>query len=211
MLTHKKLDETRRLLLLGGLGGVLSACVPLSNYTAADRVYRLAPQVNAAPNRARAHLYLPRVQLSPALDTPRITLFKQGLQQDFIVNSRWPDSLSIYLQAVMLDAFSRSGGFLSVSDQLLGNDSMYKVLLRMSAFHAEYPPFGQGQAVVVVGMEAILIRERDQRMLGQYRYDMRKQNIPVMTSRIVQALNQALSEGIASLITDMIEDLPVLY
>lgn len=145
------------------------------------------------------------------MDTPRITLVKQGLQQDFIANSRWPDSLAGYLQSVTLDTLSRSGGFLSVSDQLLGNDSMYKLLLRVSAFQAEYPPMGRGSAAVVVGMEAILVREQDQHMLGQYRYDIRKEHIPIMTGKIVEALNQALGEGLASLVADMEQDLPVLY
>lgn len=206
--------KRRRLrgIFFGLLVLMLTACaMPLSGYAPADRVYRLTPLVSAAPQRALAHLYLPGVQVSPALDTARITLVKPGYQQDFIANSRWPERLSVYMQSVMLDAFSRSGGFLSVSDQLLGNDNIHRLLLRVSAFHAEYPPAGQqGTATVVLGMEAILVREKDQRMLGQYRYDIRKEHIPVSIGRIVAAMNQALGEGVDLLVRDAGQDLPVL-
>lgn len=203
----------------GGLRGIffillltLTACtVPVGGYAPADRVYRLAPTVQAAPQRALASLYLPRVQVSPALDTPRIILTKPGYRQDFIANSRWPDNLSGYMQSVMLDALSRSNGFLAVSDQLVANEHLYRLLLRVSAFHAEYPPQGQqGQATVVLGLEAILVRESDQRMVGQYRYDLRKEHIPVTVGNIVAAMNQALGEGIDRLVVDMGQDLPVL-
>jgi hypothetical protein len=62
----------------------------------------------------------------------------------------------------------------------------------------------------VVGLEAILVREQDQRMLGQYRADIRKENTQISTSKIVEALNQALGEGMTALITDMANDLPIL-
>jgi ABC-type uncharacterized transport system auxiliary subunit len=197
------------------LSSVLLLCItacalPLSSHAPSEQVYRLAPQVGVMPQRALAHVYLPRLQVSPALDTSRITLVRPGFQQDFIANSRWPDSLGVYLHAVMLDALSRSEGFLSVSDQLLSNNEVYKLLLRVSAFHVEYPPSGQGRAAVVVGLEAILVREQDQRMLGQYRADIRKENTQISTSKIVEALNQALGEGMTALITDMATDLPIL-
>lgn len=190
---------------------LLAACsLPLKSGLPAEQVYRLAPQVRMVPQRSAAHVYVPKVDVSPELDTPRITLVKPGLQQDFIADSRWPDDLSDYLHAVMLDALSRSGGFQSVSDQLLGKERGYKLLLRVSAFQAEYPPQGKGSAAVVLGMESILVRVQDQRVLGQHRYDIRKENIPLRTGKVVEALNQALGEGIDSLVRDVGQDLPTL-
>jgi ABC-type uncharacterized transport system auxiliary subunit len=201
----------RYLILSSILLCFITACAfPLNSHVPTEQVYRLAPRVGVMPQRALAHLYLPRIQVSPALDTSRITLVRPGFQQDFIANSRWPDSLAIYLHSVMLDTLSHSEGFLSVSDQLLSNNEVYKLLLRVSAFHVEYPPSGQGRAAVVVGLEAILVREQDQRMIGQYRADIRKENTQVSTSKIVEALNQALGEGVTSLMTDMANDLPIL-
>lgn len=190
-----------------GLWVLLSACsAPLKSDLPVDQVYRLAPAVSTNIPGSNANLYLPTVAVSPALDSDRITLIKPGYQQDFIANSRWPDDLSAYLHAVMLDALSRSGGFESVSDQLLGNAGQYKLLLRVSAFQAEYPPEGKGNAAVAVALESILVRVSDQRVMGQHRYTSRQENIPVSTGKIVEAMNQALGAVIASLAADASRD-----
>ncbi len=199
----------KKCVLIGVLLTVLVGCSsPLKSDLPADQVYRLTPQVAAAAQRSNANIYLPKVEVSPALDTARITLIKDQFRQDFIANSRWPDDLSSYLHAIMLDALSRSGGFQSVSDQLLGNSGNYKLLLRISAFQAEYPPQGKGSAAVVLGMESILVRAQDQHVMGQHRYDIRKEQIPVSTGKIVEAMNQALTEVIRQMLGDLHNDLP---
>ncbi len=148
-----------------------------------------------------------KVSVSPALDSDRIALIKPPFQQDFIAHSRWPDDLSGYLHAVMLDALARSGSFQSVSEQMLGKDGNYKLLLRVASFQAEYPKDGKGNAAVEIVMESSLVRVQDQHLLGQHRYAIRKEHIPVSTSKIVEALNQALGEVIAALLTDLQRDL----
>lgn len=190
------------LLLVTGCSSLLKSDLP------ADLVYRLVPQLSTIPQHSRANIYLPKVEVSPALDTLRITLIKEQFRQDFIANSRWPERLSVYLHAVVLDTLSRSGGFQSVSDQLLGKTGNYKLLLRVSAFQAEYPPQGQGNAAIVLGMESILVRVQDQHVLGQHRYDIRKENIPLRTGKIVEAMNQALTVTIRQLLADVHNDLP---
>jgi ABC-type uncharacterized transport system auxiliary subunit len=187
---------------------LLTACsVPLKSNLPADQTYRLQPQVVTAPQRLSANLYLPKVEVSPALDSEHIALVKPPFQQDFIAHSRWPDDLSGYLHAVMLDALSRSGSFQSVSDQMLGKDGNYKLLLRVAGFQAEYPPDGQGDAAVEIVMESSLVRVQDQRLLGQHRYAVRKEHIPVSTSKLVAAFNQALGEVIVALVADLQRDL----
>jgi ABC-type uncharacterized transport system auxiliary subunit len=187
---------------------LLTACsVPLKSNLPADQTYRLQPQVVTAPQRLSANLYLPKVEVSPALDSEHIALVKPPFQQDFIAHSRWPDDLSGYLHAVMLDALSHSGGFQSVSDQMLGKDGNYKLLLRVAGFQAEYPPDGQGDAAVEIVMESSLVRVQDQRLLGQHRYAVRKEHIPVSTSKLVAAFNQALGEVIVALVADLQRDL----
>lgn len=199
----------KQYVLIGVLLTVLAGCsFPPKSDLPADQVYRLAPQITVASWRSDANIYLPKVEVSPALDTARITLIKEQFQQDFIANSRWPDDLSSYLHAIMLDALSRSGGFQSVSDQLLGKSGNYKLLLRVSAFQAEYPPQGKGSAAVALGMESILVRAQDQHVLGQHRYDIRREQIPVSTGKIVEAMNQALTEVIRQMIRDLHSDLP---
>ena len=190
---------------------LLSACITPGGYYPEEKIYRLAPPLGALQQRYLAHLFVPTVQVSPALDSTRITLFKPGLQQSFLINGRWPDRLSTYLDSTVIDTLSRSNAFLSVSDRPSSNKGGYKLLLRVSAFHAEYPPTPQGRVAVVLGMEALLMNEQDQRILGQYRYDIRKENITANLDGIVGALNQILGESLTSLITDLGQDLPVLY
>lgn len=193
------------------LSALLSACITPGGYYPQEKIYRLAPPLGTLQGRSLAHLFVPMVQVSPALDSPRITLFKPGLQQSFLVNGRWPDRLSAYFYSTVIDSLSRSNAFLSVSERPSSNNGGYKLLLRLSAFHAEYPPTPQGRVAVVFGMEALLMKEQDQRILGQYRYDIRKENITANLDGIVAALNQALGESLTALIADLGRDLPVLY
>ncbi|OQX13249.1 MAG: hypothetical protein BWK73_12745 [Thiothrix lacustris] len=187
---------------------LLSACaVPLKSDLPGEQTYRLAPSVTAAPQRLNANLYVPTLTVSPALDNDQIVLIKPRLKQDFIAQSRWPDDLSVYLHAVMLDALARSDGFQSVSAQLVGNDSHYKLLLRVDSFQAEYPTGAKGAAAVEIVMNAALVRVVDQQLLGQHRYVVRKDSVPVSTGNIVAALNQALGEVIAALVADLHGDL----
>jgi hypothetical protein len=54
-----------------------------------------------------------------------------------------------------------------------------------------------------VVLDALLVRVKDQRLLGQHRYAIRKDNVPVSTGKIVAALEQALGEGIAAMVVDL--------
>jgi cholesterol transport system auxiliary component len=183
---------------------VVAACsAPLKSDLPTDQIYRLQPQVTVAPQASNINLYLPKVEVSPELDNARIALIKPPNQQDFIAKSRWPDNLSTYLHGVMLDALSRSGSFQSVSSQMVGKDDNYRLVLRVSAFQAEYPPGGKGSASVDVVMDVMLVRVLDQRLLGQHRYAIHKDNVPVSTGKIVEALEQALGEGIAEMLVDL--------
>ena len=183
---------------------LLTACsVPLKSDLPSDQIYRLQPQVAIAAQASNINLYLPKIEVSPELDNAHITLIKPPNQQDFIARSRWPDNLSTYLHGVLLDALSRSGSFQSVSSQMVGKNDNYRLVLRVSAFQAEYPPGGKGSASVDVVLDALLVRVKDQRLLGQHRYAIRKDNVPVSTSKIVAALDQALGEGLAAMVVDL--------
>ncbi|UOG93706.1 MAG: ABC-type transport auxiliary lipoprotein family protein [Candidatus Thiothrix sulfatifontis] len=187
---------------------LLSACsVPLKSDLPVEQTYRLAPSVATASQRLAVNLYVPKVMVSPALDSERIVLIKSPLQQDFIAQSRWPDDLSVYLHAVILDALARSDGFQAVSEQMLGQEGNYKLLLRVADFQAEYPKDAKDDAAVEVVMDASLVRVTDQHLLGQHRYAVRKDAVPVSTGKIVEALNQALGEVIAALVADLQKDL----
>ena len=184
----------------------LSACsFPPRSQEAAVQTYRLAPIVTPAPAGwvARKVLYVPEIEVNPALDSERITLVKDGLQQDFIAHSRWPDKLSRYLHASLLEALSQSGQFQAVSEQLLGKNNAYKLLLHVAHFEVDYADPALQTAAVEVMCEATLMRVADQHIVQQQSYRVRREGVPLSTSRLVEALNSAWSEALNHLIADV--------
>ncbi|MEN9502095.1 MAG: hypothetical protein RI964_1380 [Pseudomonadota bacterium] len=185
----------------------LSACsFPPQSHEAAPQTYRLAPVI--APSAAHSAsagkvLYVPEVAVNPALDSERITLLKAGLQQDFIAHSRWPDKLSRYLHASLLEALSQSGQFQAVSEQLLGKNNAYKLLLHVAHFEVDYADPALQTAAVEVMCEATLMRVADQHIVQQQSYRVRREGVPLSTSRLVEALNSAWSEALNHLIADV--------
>ncbi len=179
-----------------------TACsLPLKSNAPAEQTYRLQPEIPVATSALPVNLVVPKLVVSPELDNAHITLIKPPNQLDYIAHSRWPDTLAVYLQAVVLDALARSGQFQSVSEQVLGSDRHYRLLLRVVSFQAEYPFAGQTAAAVEVKLEASLIRLQDQHLLLQQRYTSRQEHIPVSTSQIVMALDQALAQVLQQVLT----------
>lgn len=186
----------------------LSACsfLPRSQEPAAQ-TYRLAPVVTPAPTGwvARKVLYVPEIEVNPALDSERITLVKDGLQQDFIAHSRWPDKLSRYLHASLVESLSQSGQFQAVLTQFVGKNQPFKLLMRVAHFEVAYPSPAQMQpaAAVDVQCEVTLIRAADQQVIQQKQYHVRREHIPLSTSQAVNALNAAWGEIITQIATDI--------
>jgi ABC-type uncharacterized transport system auxiliary subunit len=199
-------------LLFSALMSTLGGCsMPLKSKLPVQQVYRLSPDLTPAPGRTDAgiNLYLPAVSVNPALDNPHIMLAGAGNRLDFIADSRWPDKLSHYLQAVIIDGLATSGAFQTVSARMLGRENNYRLLLRVSDFQAELPdnpqPANEQQATIAVTIEAFLIRVQDQRLLGRYYYKKSKPAIPLRTGSIVAAIEQALGEVLTELSADLVK------
>ncbi|MEZ5535760.1 MAG: ABC-type transport auxiliary lipoprotein family protein [Thiolinea sp.] len=202
------------LLMAGLLISTLSGCsLPPKSSLGAEQVYRLSPEVSPVSGHANSNvnLYLPPISVDPALDNRHIMLSGSDNRLDFIANSRWPDKLSSYLQAVIIDGLSESKAFQSVSSRLPGRGHNYRLLLRVSDFQAEFPTElspdikHQQHTNIVISLEAILVRTQDQRMMGTYRYQAHRRSVPVKTGRIVAAFEQALGEILAKLTTDLVK------
>lgn len=201
--------------LAGSLSGVvLTGCsLPLKSQLPAEQVYRLSPEIKPANGTAtgKINLYLPSIEVNPALDNRNIMLAMAGNRLDFIADSRWPDKLSDYLQAVLINGLATTGQFQSVSKRMLGRENNYRLLLRVNDFQAEFADdpatriIEQAATTVTVNIEAFLVRIKDQRLSGHYRYEVNKRDVPVKTSHIVAAFEQALSEILADMTADLIE------
>lgn len=190
------------------LVGLLVGCsTPLTSTLPREQVYRLTPTVAVAARRLPLSLYVPAMTATPALNSPGISLIKLPLQQDVIAHSRWPDKLPRYLHALVLEGLVRSEGFQAVSEQRLGHDVSLKLLLHLTDFQAEYSVDSNEGATVVVGLTATLFNEKSPRLLKQQHYEVRQTHVPLRTSSIVTAMNQAFSEVIAALIADLQREL----
>ena len=202
------------LLIIGFLSGVLSGCsLPIKSQRPAEQVYRLSPTVTPlnGSQPAKINLYLPPVSINPALDNSNIMLASAGNRLDFIADSRWPDKLSDYLRAVIIDGLTMSNAFQSVSERMLGREDNYRLLLRVTDFQAELPDTfkstaandQQDTATVVISLEAFLLRVQDQRLIGKYRYKKQTAGILIKTSKIVATFEKTLNEILQELVIDL--------
>ena len=202
------------LLVSGLLSGVLSSCsLPIKSQRPVEQVYRLSPTVTPlnSSQPAKINLYLPPLSINPALDNSNIMLASAGNRLDFIADSRWPDKLSDYLRAVIIDGLTMSNAFQSVSERMLGREDNYRLLLRVTDFQAELPDTfksaaandQQDTATVVISLEAFLLRVQDQRLIGKYRYKKQTAGILIKTSKIVAAFEKTLNEILQELAIEL--------
>lgn len=182
--------------LLAGCSVLLSAPAP------ADTVYRLAPVTPRWEQPVPVSVYVPALTVTAALDSTRIVLFKPNFQQDFVAHSRWAETLPVYLHAVIVDSLSRSGAVQTLTTQPLAQQG-YTLQLRVTDFQAEYPAPAQDTLKVVVGLEATLLRSRNQQVVMQQRYRLTQAPVAARTSAIVAALNHALGQVLTQLGGDL--------
>lgn len=183
--------------LLAGCSGLLGTpAVP-------EQVYRLAPAVQVRPSPQPLTLLVPALTVHPALDSPRITLYKPGLQQDFVAHSRWPAALSRYLHAVVVESLARSNAFQGVVGQPLPQVN-YRLLLRVDAFQIDYPAQGEGTATAVVTVDATLLAGQNQRVVWQQRHTARQAGLPLRTGALVAGLDRALAQVLEQLVQDVL-------
>lgn len=194
------------LLLLTSL--LLSACsIPPKSSQPPAQTYRLVPQVgkvSATPESRKMNIFIPTVEVTPGLDSQRITLVKDRFEQDYIADSQWPDELPAYLHSIIIDQLSETGAFASVSNRLINSGKRYKLLLKFSGFQAELTQHPARTAKTVVAMEAFLLHGNSQKLIMHKRYQMTGNHVEVRVSEIVKGLNQQLQEVLQLLLKDLI-------
>jgi cholesterol transport system auxiliary component len=193
-----------RIALLAGFT-LISSCSILPKAEVFD-VYRLpSAQSNAAVSHGtpqRWSLRLNKLQASDALNSPNIAVIPQG---DLIVSykgSRWSDPAPVLLRNRLLDGFQRDGRvpLLSTDDSIFQTDLELGGQLR--AFQTEY----QGPtAVVVVSLDAVLVRGYDQRILASRRFEVRQPLSDVKVPAVVAGFGQASDQLTAQVVNWAVE------
>lgn len=197
-----------RLLLLLIVALMISGCsFPLKSGAPTAEVYRLSPGLDVTRGVKSAkpiHLYIPPLEVSPGLDTKKIVLVINEQQQSHVAESQWPDDLSLYLHSLIVDSFSGSHAFASVSNRLLTKDQVYTLLIKVSSFEVILPQSANDKAVASVVMHATVVDGKNQRIVWVKPFG-QKQTLPELsTSESVKALNQALSASLQTLLETMV-------
>ncbi|CAA6806631.1 MAG: Unknown protein [uncultured Thiotrichaceae bacterium] len=183
---------------------MLSACsIPFKSDLPKAQVYRLSPfiDVNNVQHSAQPiHLYIPSVKMTPGLDSNKIVLVVNPQKQSHIAESQWPDDLSVYLHSIIVDSFSASHAFASVSHRLLSKDQSYKLLINVSSFEVELPQSSVEKAIARVVMNVTLVDSKKQQLIWSKRMSASHIAKEMRTSELIKALNHAFGDTLNKLI-----------
>ena len=138
-------------LALGGCGSLLGPSGPPA------QIYRLDP-VFPAPSPGPPvswQLAVARPLSSQTLDTERIALVR-GAAMDYFADAQWNDSVPRLVQALLVDAFERSGRILAVARESEGVRADYMIETEIRDFDAQYATENGAPTVVVDIMARLL-------------------------------------------------------
>jgi cholesterol transport system auxiliary component len=193
-----------RIALLAGFT-LLAACSILPKSEPFD-LYRLpSAQGNASLSHVmpqRWSLRLNKPQASEALNSPNIAVIPQGDVISSYKGSRWSDPAPVLVRNRLLDGFQRDGRVTLLST----DDSNFQADLELGgslqAFQTEY----QGSsASVIVGLDALLVRGYDQRILASKRFEVRQPLSDVKVPAVVAGFGQASDQLTAQVVAWAVE------
>jgi ABC-type uncharacterized transport system auxiliary subunit len=181
---------------------VLVACSGLTSKAQPDQTYVL----HAAPSSAGAAgvqgvLAVLRPEVQPGLDTDRIMLTRAGQELDHFAASRWGESLSKVVGALVVESLAGSGGFTNVVDSgraAVTND--YELLLTVRHFEAAYDGSGAAPVAHVV-FECALTAGTPRRIIGRCDAAADEPAAANRISAIVAALESAAQRALADVRT----------
>ncbi len=133
---------TRRGVLLGGTALALAGCGAggLIGPPPAPQIYTLQPGFAALPNAGTVtwQLIVAQPVAPEVLDTQRIALERAPNVMDYYANAQWPDTLSLLLQGLLIEAFEKSGKIAAVGREGSGLRGDYVLATEIRNFEAYY-------------------------------------------------------------------------
>ena len=136
--------------------------------TPAPQLYRLTPKTSDAPKptRASGELVVSTPMASESLDTERIALTRNRITLDYFAGASWTDRAPRMLQSLMIDAFEDSGRNIAVARDSSDIGADYRLETVLRDFQARYAGTGDSAPIVVVSVDAQLLRMTDRRVVG---------------------------------------------
>ena len=181
-------------LALGGCGSLLTSRTP------SPVTYVLRPAASAAQPAADAapSLQVQRVASAPGYARDEILLTQPDRRLDIYASSRWPDTLPVVVERLVVDALRRRGAWSVVHDAAApyAADRLLRVTVRR--FDAEYPAAGRPPTVRVV-FDATLARRGERTVVAAFSVEGSAVASEDRMSAIVAAFEQASGEALAAL------------
>lgn len=170
--------------------------------TPAPKLYRLAPQIDHPPYRKRAsgQLVVSTPVALEGLDTERIALTRDRTTLDYFAGASWTDRAPVLLQGLMINAFEDSGQVTAVGRESSDISADYRLMTVLRDFQARYSGTGGSLPVVVVSMDAQLVRMTDRQVVGHLHAAREAPAVHNDVDSIVEAFDTAVSSVIAQIV-----------
>jgi cholesterol transport system auxiliary component len=178
---------------LAGCGSILGPSnAPL-------QIYRLSPDLpaHAGGSSVSSQLVVARPETTQTLDTDRIVLLR-GAVMDFYADAQWNDSAPRLVQALLVQAFDRSGRIQAAARDAANMRADLTLTTEIHNFEAQYD--GPNSApLVVIDIQAKLVDPRGQVIasLDSRQTARASQN---SVASVVTAFNQAMSAALSQIV-----------
>jgi len=164
---------TARALSRRGALGAASCLVSLGGCSLlfpapAPQLYRLTLKTGGAPigPRVSGQLVVSMPMASESLNTERIALVRDQTTFDYFAGAAWTDRAPRLLQRLMIDAFEDSDRITAVGDDSSDFSADYRLETVVRDFQVRYSGDAAASPIVVVKIDAQLLRTTDHRVLG---------------------------------------------
>ena len=167
------------------------------------QLYRLVPQINRAPDGAPAKGQLVvSVPMAPqSLDTDRIALTRDPSMLDYFAAAAWTDRAPLLLQALMINAFQDGGQDIAVGRDASNISADYRLDTELRDFQARYTATGESPPVIVMSLDAQLVRLADHRVVRHVQVTKEAPATQNNLPSIVEAFDMAAGEVIGQIVS----------
>jgi len=179
-------------LLLAGCGSLIGPSEPPA------QIYLLEPRFDppdAAPVPARWQLAVARPDMPHALDTDRIVLV-HGDSMDYYANAQWQDTTGRLLQALLVEAFEKSGTVSGVGRDTGDIRADYSLETDVRAFDAVYRDQSSPPEAEVTISARLVAADRSvvATITASHRTAARENTVPSVVSAFDDATKACLDE-----------------
>jgi cholesterol transport system auxiliary component len=210
-MTAMPLPLSRRSLLLAGAATLaLGACGSLIGPSnPSPQIWRLEPALAAPSGGAPAswQLAVARPTATAALDTERIALLR-GAVMDYYADVQWNDAMPRLVQALLVEAFEKSGRVPAVAREAEGIRADYVLQCDIRDFDAQYGAAADAAPQVVVEIEARLLAPRGEVVASLDARQTARAGANSVAG-VVQAFDQALGAALGQIVSWTMQAAPV--